>query len=79
MLSPKYKLFHSPTHPKGKGDGEEEDSKIISLNYWQWDDTLMKRRVYDSEDSIGHCIRWFYGTGCKLSFSKYWNLLSLHL
>jgi hypothetical protein len=27
--------------------------KIISLNYWQRDDTLIHRRFYDSQDSIG--------------------------
>jgi len=54
-------------------------SKIIFLNYWEWDDTLIKRRYYDSEDTIRYPNGWLCGIWFELSLSKHWEFLIPHL
>jgi len=65
--------------PRQRKSRPPSSSKIISLNYWQWDDTLLKRRFYDSESSIGYITGWLCGFGIELSHPKHRKLLSLHL
>jgi hypothetical protein len=44
---------HNDATGKGVASLSQDLEKIISLNYRQWDDTLIHRGFYDSEDSIG--------------------------
>ncbi len=82
MLSPKYKFFKLVLFLLAAimtQSQRGEDSNIISLNYWQWDGTFIKRRFYDSKDFIRYCHRWFCGFWIELSLSKYRKFLSHHL